>query len=74
MTKLQVGEIVRVIYDKSFSCNFRPICGTIVTVDVFHTPWEDNWFMWHEVKIERGIEHFREDMLKIVDESRNTRS
>ncbi len=74
MTKLQVGDIVRVMYDKSFSCNFKPMYGTIVTVDAFGTPWADLWFMWHEVKTERGTEHFREDMLEINDESRNTRS
>ena len=71
MTKLQVGNIVRIMYDKSFSCNFRPMRGTIVTVDVFGTPWADLWFMWHEVKTERGTEHYREDMLEIIDESRN---
>ena len=71
MTKLQVGNIVKIMYDKSFSCNFRPMCGTIVTVDAFGTPWADLWFMWHEVKTERGTEHYREDMLEIIDESRN---
>ena len=74
MTEIKVGDIVRAIYDKSFSCNFKPIYGTIVAVDVFGTPWADLWFMWHEVKTERGTEHFREDMLEVIHESRDTRS
>ncbi len=71
---MKVGDIVEIKNNKLFPCFFEAMRGIIVSVDALGTPWADNWFMWHKVETERGTEYIREDMLKIVDESRNTGS